>query len=338
MTVREIQFVAPGKAELRTVEVREPGESDVVVETVVSSVSAGTEKANLLGDPNVAGGAKVDMEHYFPRALGYSSSGVVKSVGKAVKHYKPGDRVSVYRGSKHRDYNIVPEDLLVPVPENVSFETAALGYITSFPLSAVRKTHASVGEAALVMGEGLLGQIATLFLRQAGCAPIIAADPVGSRRERALSLGADYAFDPTDPAFAENVRHVTGGGAKVCIEVTGRGKGLDQALDCMARFGRVALLGCTRDSNFTIDYYGKVHAPGITLIGAHNNARPQKESYDDCYTNYDDIACMMKMQSLGRFDLDTLIADTRDPADCAAVYADLAANPAFPTVTQFRWK
>lgn len=337
MTVREIQFVAPGKAELRTVEVPEPGDRDVVVETVVSSVSAGTEKANLLGDPNVAGGAKVDMEHYYPRALGYSSAGTVVRTGGAVTRVKEGDRVVVYWG-KHRDYNSVSEQNVVKIPDNVPFSAAALSFIGTFPLAAIRKTHAAIGEAALVMGEGTLGNLATLFLREAGCAPVVAVDPVEARREKALLLGADYAFDPTDPAFAENVKRVTGGGAKVCVEVTGRGKGLDQALDCMARFGRVALLGCTRDSNFTIDYYGKVHFPGITLIGAHTRARPDLESRDDCYTHIDDIASILKMQSLGRFDLDTLIADTRDPADCAAVYADLASNPAFPTVTQFRWK
>ena len=56
---------------------------------------------------------------------------------------------------------------------------------------------------------------------------------------------------------------MTGGVANVGIEVTGVGVGvgLDGILDCMARFGRVALLGCTRDKEFSIDYYRKVHGP-----------------------------------------------------------------------------
>ena len=50
----------------------------------------------------------------------------------------------------------------------------------------------------------------------------------------------------------------------MCIEVTGLGVGLIQALDCMKEMGRIALLGCTRSSKFEIDYYGKVHGRGIT--------------------------------------------------------------------------
>ena len=69
-------------------------------------------------------------------------------------------------------------------------------------------------------------------------------------------------------------KEISNGGVKVGIEVTGVGAALDGILDCMARFGRVALLECTRSSDFTIDYYRKVHGLGITLVGAHTNARP----------------------------------------------------------------
>ena len=94
----------------------------------------------------------------------------------------------------------------------------------------------------------------------------------------ALSLGADYALDPTAPDFAEQVIAISGGGVNVCIEVTGLGIGLIQALDCMKELGRIALLGCTRSSKFEIDYYGKVHGRGISLIGAHTIARPRSEA------------------------------------------------------------
>ncbi|MFR6641702.1 MAG: hypothetical protein ACLUSP_10635 [Christensenellales bacterium] len=69
---------------------------------------------------------------------------------------------------------------------------------------------------------------------------------------------------------------MTARGANVAVEVTGLGKGLDRVLDCMRKFGRVALLGCTRNSDFTIDHYRKVHGPGITPVGAHTAARPRR--------------------------------------------------------------
>jgi hypothetical protein len=94
----------------------------------------------------------------------------------------------------------------------------------------------------------------------------------------------------------------------VAIEVTGNGGALDGVLDCMARFGRVALLGCTRSSDFTIDYYRKVHGPGITLIGAHTNARPQYESHHGWWTTADDIRAVKTTRPSPNFSAHSAIA------------------------------
>ena len=118
----------------------------------------------------------------------------------------------------------------------------------------------------MVMGLGILGQLAVKLARIAGACPVIACDPVKERREEALKNGADYAFDPFDKDFVSQVKQASGGGVQTAIEVTGVGAGLVETLDCMRRFGRVALLGCTRNSDFSIDYYNKVHTPRITLV------------------------------------------------------------------------
>lgn len=120
-------------------------------------------------------------------------------------------------------------------------------------MAAIRKTRLEAGEACLIMGLGLLGQFAVRLARAAGAVPVVACDIVESRRRDALEGGADYAFDPYEEGFFEKVRDVTGGGAQTAVEVTGMGEGLNEVLDCMRPLGRVALLGCTRSSNFTID-------------------------------------------------------------------------------------
>jgi threonine dehydrogenase-like Zn-dependent dehydrogenase len=188
----------------------------------------------------------------------------------------------------------------------------------------------------MVMGLGVLGLIAIELLRASGAAPIIAVDPVESKRELALTLGADFAFDPFDEGFAENVKRLTGGGVNVAIEVTGKGQGLDMALDCMARFGRVALLGCTRSSDFSIDYYRKVHGPGITLIGAHTNARPTNDSSGGWWTEKDDANAVIKLIKHGRINLERLVEEVHSPAECRAVYERLINEQSFPVV-QFDW-
>jgi len=187
-----------------------------------------------------------------------------------------------------------------------------------------------------------------MLLKCAGAAPVIAADPVAAKREQALKIGADFAFDPTAPDFRKQVLAVcpqegfsiyTGeraAGARVAIEVTGVGAGLNSVLDVMAPMGRVALLGCTRSSDFSVDYYHKVHGRGIALFGAHTWARPGRDSSPGRFTHRDDAKAFLKLVELGRLSLDGYVADVRAPAECDEVYARLAKGGDFP-ITQFDW-
>lgn len=134
------------------------------------------------------------------------------------------------------------------------------------------------------------------------------------------------------------MKNVTGGGVNAAIEVTGVGAGFNEALDCMAKFGRVALLGCTRNSDFTVDYYKKIHAPGITVIGAHTMARPNTESHPGWFTHRDDIKAVLKLCGGGRLCLENLIEETHSPTECPEVYNRLIFDKDFPVVVQFDWR
>lgn len=336
MKRKQIVFTEKNKAELLETDVPTLEADSVMVKTEISTISCGTERANITGDPNV--NTNVSTGVFFPRTLGYNSSGVVVKTGSAVTSVKEGDRVVVAWGV-HAEYNVVPEKNIVKIEdESIGFDTAAMTLISSFPMAAIRKTRLEMGESAIVMGLGILGMIGIKLLRVAGAAPIIAADPNPKRREIALANGADYAFDPLAPDFAEQVKKVTDGGVKVAIEVTGVGAGLNEVLDCMAKFGRVALLGCTRNADFTVDYYKKVHAPGITLIGAHTLARPDIESRPGWFTHQDDMKASLKLCSLGRLTLNNLIEETHAPSECPEVYTRLVNDKNFPVVVQFDWR
>ncbi len=333
MKTKQILFTKKNTAELVEVELPELQENEVRVKTEFSTISQGTERANIMGDPNVNGAGKGEV--VFPRGCGYASAGTVIEVGDKVKNIKIGDRVVTTWGL-HRQINQVSEKQLVKMPDEISFSEASMTLIASFSLAAVRKCRVEIGESAVIMGLGILGQFAVMFARLQGAAPVIAVDPVKERREKALKLGADYALDPMDESFVDKVKEITGGGANVCIEVTGLGKGLEQGLDVMKRFGRVALLGCTRDRNFTIDYYKKVHYPGITMIGAHTLARPTEESHGGWFTHSDDILAIMKMIKLNRMDIKQLVNEIHSPKECYDIFKRLVEDKSFPVV-QFDW-
>ena len=346
MTNANIIIPEAGRVEIVDRPVPVPKSGEVLVRMVRSTVSSGTERANYIGEVNV-NILTNDGVARWPRQGGYSSAGVVEKVGECVKSLKPGDRVAM-SWTVHSQYVVVPEENAYLLPENVSFGEGALAHIATFPMAAIRKCGVEMGESAIVMGQGVLGQLAVMLLRCAGSAPIFAADPVAEKRERALKLGADFALDPLARDFAETVKSMTPNpdsaifkgdqahGVKVAIEVTGRGEALDSVLDAMAFMGRVALLGCTRSSNFTIDYYHKVHGRGVSLTGAHTWARPWHESYPGHFTHRDDALAFLRLLSLGCISLGGFIDEVHPVSDAAEVYARLGAGGAFPVV-QFTW-
>lgn len=333
--MKSIVFTEPCVAKLVEEPMPQIKPGYVLIKLHVSTISSGTERANLVGELNVSSNEILDKV-VFPRRCGYSSAGVVVKTGEGVTSVAPGDRVAM-SWTQHSQYVCIHEKNVYKLHDQDTFSEAALWHIATFPMAAVRKCRLEIGESAMVMGMGVLGMMAVKFLRQAGAAPIIAVDPVPEKRDLAIKLGADYALDPFAEGFAAAVKQLTVGGVKVAIEVTGNGPALDMALDCMARFGRVALLGCTRHSDFTIDYYHKVHARGVSLIGAHTMARPDVESSPGMWTTRDDVLAVQKMVGLGRFTLADMVEETHSPAECTEIYHRLATQKAFPVV-QFDWE
>lgn len=339
MQAVQIQFTAPGVAEFQTVELGQIGEKQVLVKTVYTVVSAGTERANLMGMPNTNPGV-LDMEGMkFPKVLGYCGVGVVAQVGAGVTSVRPGDRVVIYFG-KHASYNLVEEDHVVRIDDpSQDLLKVAPSVIAQIAMSGVRMARLEMGESAMVMGLGILGMYAVQWLRLSGACPIIAVDPKADRREKALAMGADEALDPTAPDFAAKVHAFTGGdGVQVGIEVSGAAVALEQMLTCTARMARVVLLGCTRVNDRCIDFYHQVHARGITILGAHTCVRPAVDSRPGYWTYRDELEALLTMVSHGRIDLSRNIDEVLPVAEAPAIYKRLAENKNFPTGLVLDWR
>ena len=336
MQTKQIVFTQPCVAELLDVECLPPKANEVTVKLEYSAISSGTEKANFVGLRN---GTNVteDEEAIFPRTVGYSAAGVVTEIGSGIHDIQVGDKVVVYWGKHQRDITVNRKNV-IKIPDEVSTKEASMALIPTFPLAAIRKTKLEIGESAMVMGLGILGVFAVQELRAAGAYPILAVDPVKERREFALKMGADFALDPTDDNFIQTVKELSDGGVNVCIEVTGLGIGLIQALDCMQKMGRVALLGCTRSSHFEIDYYGKVHGRGISLIGAHTMARPKTESSAGLWTDEDDLKAILNLIKGKRLNFKDMICEVHSPSNANKVYNRLANEKTFPIGVLFDWR
>jgi 2-desacetyl-2-hydroxyethyl bacteriochlorophyllide A dehydrogenase len=332
MKRKQILFTDVAKAELIEREVADIADDEVLVKTEYSAISAGTERANLMGMPNVMAG------DHFPKALGYCSVGIITETGKGVNKYKAGDRVLVYHGV-HTDYNKAKENQLTLVPDGVDPKDAALVIIAAMGLGGVRKLGIELGESAMIIGLGLLGIFAVQFARLEGAYPLIVSDMNPERRELALRLGADYALDPAAPDYIETVKKITDGkGVNAIVEVTGASIALEKALKFTSYMGRIALLGCTRVSECKIDYYSEVHRPGVKLIGAHNMVRPKSDSFPGYWTMHDDCARILNLIKGKRVEVAPIVSNILSPHDAPAIFKRLAEDHYnFPLGVLFDW-
>lgn len=323
-----IAFVQPGRAVLEPCALTEPGPNEVQVQMRYTALSAGTERAFLLGEPNTGG--------EFPRYLGYSASGVVTAVGANVDDFAPGQRVIAYHG-RHQRVSNLPRERVAPIPDGVELLDACMTEIACMGLQGVRKLRVELGESGMVVGLGLLGLFAVQALRASGACPVIAVDFSRERRELALKLGAQHAFAPDDPKLAQEVLGATRGrGVNACVEVSGAELALRLALELASPEGRISLTGCTRVYRTPIDLYQWVHKPGVTLIGAHNAVRPAVESRPGYWTRKDDEQAFLELVKEGRMDARSMIEQIVSPADCEVVYQSLI-DGTLPLGTVFDW-
>lgn len=323
-----IAFTKPSCVALENCPLTEPNAGEIQIQTCYTALSAGTERAFLLGESNTSGA--------FPRYLGYSASGIVTAVGPETKGFAPGQRVIAYHGG-HQAFSTIPAERAAPIPDGVALPDACLTEIACMGIQGVRKLRLELGESGMVIGLGLLGLFAVQAMRVSGASPVIAVDFSETRRALALKLGAQHAFSPDNPLLAQKVLQATRGrGVNACVEVSGAEDALRLALKLAAPEGRISLTGCTRTYRQPIDFYQWVHKPGVTLIGAHNAVRPNAESRPGYWTRHDDEATFLELVRDGRMDARSLIGEFVSPADCESVYQRLI-DGTLTLGTVFQW-
>ncbi|MCE2400314.1 zinc-binding alcohol dehydrogenase [Candidatus Poribacteria bacterium] len=287
-------------------------DDEVLVATECTLISPGTERAFLLGLPNARGG--------YPSRPGYSNIGKVVEVGKNVSGYTVGDRVATTQGhtshfvaSPHRLLKVESSD--VPAEEMVFFNLSAIA------LQGVRKARIELGEATLVLGQGLIGLLALQLSKLSGAVPVIAADLTDSRLELSKSIGADHTLNPEDTDFSERLSSATmGKGPAVVIEATGHPDAISTALDVAGWGARVVLLASTRGETPSVNFYRDVHKKGLILYGAHNSIRPRQESAPNFWTSEDDSRLMLSLIAQKRFIVALLISHRVSGHDAPKAY------------------
>jgi predicted dehydrogenase/threonine dehydrogenase-like Zn-dependent dehydrogenase len=217
-----LQNMRDGRTQVVEVPVPAPQAGMVLVQNAASLVSAGTERMlaefagkSILGKAcsrpdlvkQVADKARREgllrtIEAAFKRldqpiALGYSSAGTVVELGEGVEGFKAGQRVACAGGgyAVHAEYVVVPQNLVVPIPDNVDTDSGAFATLGAIALHGFRLGAAQVGENVAVIGLGLLGLLTADIAKAAGCR-VIGIDLDPNRVALAQQIGFEAAERP----------------------------------------------------------------------------------------------------------------------------------------------
>ncbi len=214
-----VQRVAPGRVEVRNIDVQNPGEGEVLIRTEVSALSAGTERL-------VSSGSAVDDSFGDDRRAysGYCSVGVVEQLGTHVAADFLGARVFAFHPHQSRFVARVTD--VIRLPETLSAEAGTLLANTETAVSLVMDAAPILGEVSVVLGLGVVGQLVLAIASRLSLGPVHGVDLRDDRIElaRRVSPAALFSARPE---------------ADVVYEVSGSARALELAFDFARREGRI---------------------------------------------------------------------------------------------------
>ena len=242
LPVTRLWFEAPFSVSLREEQLAAPAAGEATVRTLVSAISPGTEmlawRGQLPTDQSLDAriGALHQPAHY-PFRYGYACVGEVSAIGDHAGE-DAGDEVGaallgrrVFAFEPHAGAFTAPASALLPVPDALPSEHAALLPMAETAVSLVLDSAPLLGERVAVFGAGVVGLLALHLLARFPLAALTAIDPVAERRARALQAGATHALHPEDCADLRD--------CDLVLELSGNPRALEQALNCAGFDSRV---------------------------------------------------------------------------------------------------
>jgi L-iditol 2-dehydrogenase len=209
--------------------------------------------------------------------MGHEASGVIVKKGADVINWNLGDRVTfdstvyplndwytlvglynlsdnrevlgVSPGTYKRDgafaeYIAIPEHILYKIPENVTFEQAAMVEAVAVALHAINISEIKIGDKCVVVGTGMIGTFILKLLKMSGASMIIAIDINLKRLQQAKLAGADQTFLSTEENLIEKITAMTNNrGADISFEAVGKSESVNLSIEVLRKGGKAVLVG-----------------------------------------------------------------------------------------------
>jgi 2-desacetyl-2-hydroxyethyl bacteriochlorophyllide A dehydrogenase len=310
---KRIVFPKKNKVEIKHFQIEKIKTNQILIKTRNTLISPGTETAFLQALPNTSG--------KFPFYPGYSNAGLIINLGRKVSRFKVDDRVVSRK--KHASSIIATESDLIKIPENLSYEKASFFAIGSIAMQGIRKAKIELGETIVVLGQGLIGNLALQLAKLSGGIPTVGVDLYDYRLNISKKCGADYTINPSKVDLKNTLNNITEGkGAHVVIEATGNPVTVSTAFELVRPYGRIILLGSVRGKS-EVNFYSTVHKKGLTVIGAHESMRPYQESSYGLWTEKKESSLTLKLISKGLLNVEDLITNRESFLNAEKAYQKL---------------
>jgi 2-desacetyl-2-hydroxyethyl bacteriochlorophyllide A dehydrogenase len=249
MVRKSLYFTGPCQVELREEPLAAPGPGRVLVRTLMSAISPGTEMLIYRGQAPREMAADATLAALpgslaFPLKYGYAAVGRVAALGPEVAPTWQDRLVMAFQ--PHEDSFLAAPEELLPVPPGLSPEDAVFLPNLETAVTLVLDGRPLIGEKAAVFGQGIVGLLLTALLARFPLAKLVTLDRHPNRRLASESLGAHASLDPLAPRALDQARALLQGdghdpGADLTYEISGNPAALDQALALTGFHGRVVI-------------------------------------------------------------------------------------------------
>lgn len=328
VVARQAVVTEPFQTGVREVELPDPAPNQILLAAEFSAVSAGTELAVYTGthqwlkDPNLP-------EWKFPFRPGYSAAGRVLKVGKDFPGgFREGDRVCFPGNHASAELLTVGQERcrVWKLPDDLSFEKAALAVIARYGLGASVRAGITLGRSAAVLGLGIIGQFSLRCLIAAGASPVVGIDAVKMRRDAALAAGADFVIDPTVVDARQQLSEFLGTrGAEIVADATGVPDAIPVAMSLACDAGQVVVVGSPRGKAKEVNFYDDLHRRYIEVTGAHGNMlfEPAHTRLAGAWDINKAQMWLLRQLASGRLSLAGLVTHTIVPDQLGTAYEGL---------------
>ena len=277
MKRRILYFTGPRQVEVREESLPAPGADDVLVESLCSAISAGTEMLVYQGRfprhletdaiiPGMRSGFK------YPLAYGYACVGVVRETGSRVDGAIRERFVFAFH--PHASHFITPADSLFPIPDSLSPQTACFLPNMETAVNLVQDGAPILGERVLVLGQGIVGLLTGSLLKDFPLEALVTVDPFDLRckmsqaENQASAIPVCKTLVPDEPDFRAQARSVLGQGADLTFELSGNPSALNEAIALTRFSGRIVVGSWYGEKPVEVDLGGSFHRSRIKLISS----------------------------------------------------------------------